>query len=114
MHPLERPYVTAQTLYPPRDPTAGGSLAFTSRFFPIQLPDLRDVVQELPLNGDAVPFLLGWRWLHVPGHAPGQIALFRDADRTLLGADAFATTVHGSKPAVLLGVVQNQSRRHAV
>ncbi len=103
VHPLERPYVTAQALYPPRDPTVGGSLGFMSRFFPTQLPDLRDVVQELPLDGDAVPFLMGWRWLHVPGHAPGQIALFRNADRTLLGADAFATTIHDSVPAVLLG-----------
>jgi len=37
----------------------------------------------------------------VPGHAPGQIALFRDADRTLLGA-AFATIVYDSVRAVLL------------
>ncbi|OGX91249.1 MBL fold metallo-hydrolase, partial [Hymenobacter coccineus] len=104
VHPLELPYVTAQALYPPRDPTVGGSLAFMSRFFPTQLPDLSDVVQELPTDTDAVPFLMGWRWLHVPGHAPGQIALFRDADRTLLGADAFATTHHDSIPAVLLGI----------
>ena len=59
VHPLERPYVTAQALYPPRAPTVGGALAFMSRFFPTQLPDLRDVVQELPLDDDAVPFLLG-------------------------------------------------------
>ncbi|AWM32625.1 MBL fold metallo-hydrolase [Hymenobacter nivis] len=102
VHSLERPYVTAQALHPPRDPTVGGSLAFMSRFFPTQLPDLRDVVQELPLDTDAVPFLMGWRWLHVPGHAPDQISLFRDAERTLLGGDAFATTDHDSVPAVLL------------
>lgn len=74
-----------------------------SRFFPTQLLDLRDVVQKLPLDTDAVPFLMGWHWLHVPGHAPDQIALFRDADRTLLGGDAFATTGHGSVPTVLPG-----------
>jgi len=93
-HPLELPYVTAQALYPPRDPTVGGSLAFMSRFFPTQLPNLENVVEALPLDDEHPPHLVQWRWLHVPGHAPGQIALFRLADRTLLGADAFATTNH--------------------
>ena len=51
----------------------------------------------------AAPYLPGWRWLHVPGHAPGQLAFFRDDDRTLIGADAFATCHHDSIPAVLLG-----------
>ncbi len=104
VHPLELPYVTAQAPYPPRDPTVGGSLAFASRFFPTQLPNLSDVVQPLPVADDTVPYLLAWRWLHVPGHAPGQVAFFRPADRTLLGADAFATTHHDSLPAVLLGL----------
>ncbi len=103
VHPLELPYVTARALYPPRDPTVGGALAFASRFFPTQLPDLRDVAQALPTADAAVPYLPAWRWLHVPGHAPGQIALFRAADRTLIGADAFATTHHDSLAAVLLG-----------
>ncbi|MGI4874031.1 MAG: MBL fold metallo-hydrolase [Janthinobacterium lividum] len=102
-HPLELPYVTQKALYPPSDPTVGGSLAFASRFFPTQLPDLSDVVQALPLEDEHPPHLAQWRWLHVPGHAPGQIALFRLADRTLIGADAFATTHHDSIPAVLLG-----------
>jgi glyoxylase-like metal-dependent hydrolase (beta-lactamase superfamily II) len=104
VHPLELPYVTAQALYPPRDPTVGGSLAFVSRFFPTQLPNLTGVVEPLNTDDSAVPFLLNWRWLHVPGHAPGQLAFFREADRTLLGADAFATTDHESIPAVLLGI----------
>lgn len=43
VHPLELPHITAQALYPPRDLTVGGSLAFASRFSPAQLPDLRDV-----------------------------------------------------------------------
>lgn len=41
VHPLELPHITA--LYPPHDLTVGGSLAFASRFFPTQLPDLCDV-----------------------------------------------------------------------
>ena len=103
-HPLELPYLTAQALYPPSDPTVGGSLAFMSRFFPRQIPNLKDVVEALPLAEEHPPYLAQWRWLHVPGHAPGQIALFREADHTLLAGDAFATTDHESVPAVLLGL----------
>ncbi|GAB3638166.1 MBL fold metallo-hydrolase [Hymenobacter arcticus] len=104
VHPLELPYVTQKALYPPSDPTVGGSLAFMSRFFPTQLPNLKDVVEALPLKEEHPPYLAQWRWLHVPGHAPGQIALFREADHTLLAGDAFATTDHESLPAVLLGL----------
>lgn len=103
-HPLELPYLTAKALHPPADPTVGGSLAFMSRFFPTQLPNLEGLVEALPLDDEHPPHLAQWRWLHVPGHAPGQIAFFRLADRTLLGADAFATTNHESVPAVLLGL----------
>ena len=104
VHPLELPYVTGKALYPPRDPTVGGSLAFMSRFFPTQLPNLEERVQGLDADDQVVPYLPNWRWLHVPGHAPGQLALFREADRVLIGGDAFATTDHDSIPAVLLGV----------
>ena len=103
VHPLELPYVTGQALFPPRDPTVGGSLAFMSRFFPTQLPNLEDRVQALDADDPSTPFLMAWRWLHVPGHAPGQLAFFREADRVLLGADAFATCHHDSVPAILIG-----------
>jgi len=103
-HPLELPFLTARAVYPPADPTVenGGSLAFVARFFPPQSFQLSSVVQPLPTNSDEVPFLPDWRWVHVPGHAPGQVALFRENDRTLLGADAFATANHESVPALLL------------
>ena len=102
-HPLELPYLTGKAQYPPCDPTTGGSLAFTSRFFPAQLPNLAERVQALNADDPATPYLMSWRWLHVPGHAPGQLAFFREADRTLIGGDAFATCHHDSVPAVLLG-----------
>ncbi|GAC1602226.1 MAG: MBL fold metallo-hydrolase [Hymenobacter sp.] len=102
-HPLEVPYLTGKAQYPPRDPTVGGSLAFMSRFFPTQLPNLGERVQGLNTDEPAAPYLMSWRWLHVPGHAPGQVAFFREADGTLIGADAFATTNHDSLAAVLLG-----------
>ncbi|KAA9339307.1 MBL fold metallo-hydrolase [Hymenobacter busanensis] len=103
-HPLELPFLTGRAVYPPADPTVdrGGSLAFVARFFPPQSFQLSDIVQALPIDGNDVPYLPGWRWLHVPGHAPGQLALFRDEDRTLLGADAFATANHESVPSLLL------------
>jgi glyoxylase-like metal-dependent hydrolase (beta-lactamase superfamily II) len=103
-HPLELPYITNQAYYPPADPTVGGSLGFASRFFPREIPSVKDVVEPLPLDSDEVPFLPGWRWVHVPGHAPGQIALFREADHTLLAGDAFATADHESLPKLLLGI----------
>lgn len=41
--------------------------------------------------------------LHIPGHAPGQIALWREADRTILASDCFYSsderTGHLPKPA---------------
>jgi glyoxylase-like metal-dependent hydrolase (beta-lactamase superfamily II) len=105
-HPLELPYLTGKAQYPPQDPTVGGSLAFMSRFFPKDLPNLEGRVQALNTEDPTVPYLMNWRWLHVPGHAPGQLAFFREADRVLLGADAFATTHHDSIPAVLLGLAK--------
>ncbi|OON65642.1 MBL fold metallo-hydrolase [Hymenobacter sp. CRA2] len=103
-HPLELPFLQAKAVYPPADPTVegGGSLAFVARFFPPQSFQLSDLVQPLTTDDDETPYLPGWRWLHVPGHAPGQIALFRQEDRTLLGADAFATANHESVPSLLL------------
>lgn len=103
-HPLEMPFLTARAVYPAADPTVedGGTLAFVARFFPPQSFQLSDYVQAFPTESEEVPFLPGWRWLHVPGHAPGQLALFRESDRTLLGADAFATANHESVPALLL------------
>lgn len=103
-HPLELPFLTGRAVYPPADPTVegGGSLAFASRFFPPQSFQLGDLVQALPTDDNSVPYLPEWRWVHVPGHAPGQLALFREADRTLLAGDAFATANHESLPALLM------------
>jgi len=100
-HPLEMPFLTGKAVYPPADPTVGGSLAFASRFFPPQSFSLQDYVQELP-DDATPPFMPGWEWRHVPGHAPGQVAFFRTEDRTLIGADAFATAHHDSVPATML------------
>jgi glyoxylase-like metal-dependent hydrolase (beta-lactamase superfamily II) len=42
----------------------------------------------------------GWRWLHTPGHTPGHVSLWREADRTIIAGDAFVTTRQESAYAV--------------
>ena len=89
-HPLELPYLTGRSDYPPKDPAVGGALAQMARVFPTSGYDLGRRVRALPDDG-SVPHLPGWRTLHVPGHTAGQVALFREADRVLLAADTLAT-----------------------
>ncbi len=89
-HPLELPYLTGLSDFPPRDPTMGGAMAQMSRFMPDHGYDLGDRLRELPADG-SLPGLSGWRWLHTPGHTPGHVSLYREADGVLLAADAFAT-----------------------
>lgn len=99
-HALERPYLDGSASYPPPDPSVGGGLvARLSPLFPRAPVDVSRHLRTLPEDG-SVPPLPGWRWLHVPGHAPGQIALWRESDRTLVAADAFVTTAQESVYAV--------------
>lgn len=89
-HPLELPYLTGRSHYPPPDPTVGGALAMMSRTFPYRALDLGPHVRALPEDG-SVPELPGWRALHTPGHTVGHISLWHEANRTLLAGDALAT-----------------------
>ena len=88
-HRMELPYVTGRSDYPPPDPTIGGAMAFLSRFMPHRTRDLGERVRELP--NDELPGLPGWKWIATPGHSPGHVSFFREADRVLLAGDAFAT-----------------------
>jgi glyoxylase-like metal-dependent hydrolase (beta-lactamase superfamily II) len=100
-HTLEMPYVTGRSPYPPPDPLVGrGAMALLSRAYPRGPIDLGSRVHQLPSDG-SVPDAPGWRWIHTPGHTPGHVALFREADRTLLSADAVTTTKQESMTAVL-------------
>lgn len=91
-HPLEMPYLTGESPYPPPDPTVGGgAMAALSFLYPRGPIDLGGRVRPLPADG-SVPGLEGWRWIHTPGHTAGHVSLFRDADRTLIAGDAFVTT----------------------
>ena len=91
VHPLEVPYVTGQLSYPPPDPAVGGGwMARLSPLFPKHPYNFGAAVQKLPDDG-TVPFLSGWRWIHTPGHTPGQISLFRTRDHLLIAGDAITT-----------------------
>ena len=100
-HELELPYLTGRSSYPPPDPTVGGGLmAWSSFLYPKHPYDLGARVHPLPADG-SVPGLPGWRWLHTPGHTPGHVSFFREADRVLVAGDAFTTVVGESGLATL-------------
>jgi glyoxylase-like metal-dependent hydrolase (beta-lactamase superfamily II) len=99
-HALERPYLDGSAAYPTADPSVGGGLfGRLSPLFPTKPVDVADRLRTLPEDG-SVPPLPGWRWIHTPGHAPGHISLWREADRTLIVGDAFVTTAQESAYAV--------------
>ena len=100
-HLLELPYLTGRSSYPPPDPLVGrGTMSLLSRLYPRAPIDITGRVDVLPSDG-SVPDMLGWRWIHTPGHTPGHVSLFRDDDRCLLSGDAVVTTKQESVNAVL-------------
>ena len=104
-HPLELPYLTGRSSYPPPDPTVGGGLmAYLSFIYPTRPYNLGTRVQPLPPDG-SVPSLPGWRWLHTPGHTPGHVSFFREADKVLVAGDAF-TTVKGESALATISQIQ--------
>lgn len=100
-HQLEHPYLTGQDYYPPPDPSVGGGImASMASLYPRGPVDVSRWLRPLPEDG-SVPHLQGWRWIHTPGHAPGHVSFWREADRTLLAGDAFVTTAQESAYAVM-------------
>ncbi len=95
-HPIEFPYLTGGAAYPPPDPMVGGGMmSLLSPLYPRQPIDVSRHLQPLPADG-SLPHLPGWKWILAPGHTPGQVALWRESDKTLLPADAFITTAQES------------------
>jgi glyoxylase-like metal-dependent hydrolase (beta-lactamase superfamily II) len=91
-HGEEHPFLNGRRSYPPADPSVGGGImALLSPLFPTSPVDVRESLRPLPDDG-SLPNMPGWRWLHTPGHAPGHISLWREADRMLIAGDAFVTT----------------------
>jgi glyoxylase-like metal-dependent hydrolase (beta-lactamase superfamily II) len=89
-HPLEMPYLDGRANYPPPDPTVGGFMAQLSRFFPKSGINVANRLRPLLID-NSIPYMNGWRVVHTPGHTPGHVSLFRDADRTLVAGDAVIT-----------------------
>lgn len=101
-HPLEFLYLVGEKRYPEPDTSVeGGLLAKISSVYPIEPINVSEVLQEIPKTG-GLPWLPDWKWIHVPGHSPGQIALFREKDRVLIAADAFVTVKQDSLYKVLV------------
>ena len=99
-HELELPYLNGSASYPPPDPSVGGGMmALLSPMYPRGPYNVAKWLQPLPGDG-SVPHMPGWQWIHVPGHTPGQVALWREGDRVLISADAFITTRQESAYAV--------------
>jgi glyoxylase-like metal-dependent hydrolase (beta-lactamase superfamily II) len=107
-HQLELPYLTGESDYPPPDPGVGGGImASTSFVYPRGAYDLGPRIQALPADG-SIPHMPGWRWIHTPGHSPGHVSFFRDADRVLIAGDAFTT----QKQESFWGVMTQHQRVH--
>jgi glyoxylase-like metal-dependent hydrolase (beta-lactamase superfamily II) len=101
-HPMEAPYLTGELAYNEPDTTVkGGMLAKISSLYPNEPIDIKEALQLLPDDG-SVPGLPDWKWVHVPGHTPGQVALFRESDRLLISADAIITVQQDSLYRVFL------------
>ena len=99
-HPLEEPYLTGKSSYPPADPgVGGGTMAYMSWMFPSSPINISNNLHLLPKHGH-VPHLDGWKYIHTPGNAPGHISLFRESDRTLIAGDAITTVNQSSASAV--------------
>lgn len=101
-HELERPYLDGSASYPPGDPSVGGGLmAASAGWLPTRPVNVSEQLRSLPPDG-SVPDLPGWRWLHTPGHSPGHVSFWREADQTLIAGDAFVTTKAESAYATAL------------
>jgi glyoxylase-like metal-dependent hydrolase (beta-lactamase superfamily II) len=100
-HPLEMPYLTGKSAYPPPDPAiGGGAMSVMSFVFPTGPEHFGDRIRPIPHDG-FIPELDDWRAIHTPGHAPGHVSLFRERDKVLLAGDAFVTTNQNSALAVM-------------
>ncbi len=99
-HPLEVSYLDGSASYPPTDPKVGGGMMSTlSPLYSRSPVNVKEHLRTLPEDG-SVPDLPGWKWIHTPGHAPGHISLWREADRLLISGDAVITTDQESAYAV--------------
>lgn len=100
-HPLEEPYLTGKTDYPPPNPHIPGLVAKMSPLFPRHSIDISSRLHVLSEENTELPTLHNWRYIHTPGHTPGHISLFREEDRALIAGDAFTNVEQESLYDVL-------------
>jgi glyoxylase-like metal-dependent hydrolase (beta-lactamase superfamily II) len=99
-HPDELRFLNEHEAYPPPDPSVGGGMiARSSSLFPRHSARLPNPVLRLPDDG-RVPGLPDWKWVATPGHSPGHVAFWREADRVLISGDALISTRQESARAV--------------
>lgn len=93
LHPLEVPFLTGYSIYPPPDSTVGGGAmaSIFSRLFPRSTWKFGGSLNSYPADHH-IPELPGWEVFHTPGHAPGHVSFFREDDGLLIAGDAFVTT----------------------
>ncbi len=89
-HRLEKPFLVGKSMYPPQDPTVGGALAQASRLMPHTMFNLTGQLELFAAEGNA-PFLPDWKIIETPGHSPGHVSFWHEADRVLIAGDALAT-----------------------
>jgi glyoxylase-like metal-dependent hydrolase (beta-lactamase superfamily II) len=99
-HPYELDYLVGGKAYPPPDPAVGGGLmARMSFLYPRRAHEFTGAARPLPHDG-TLPHHDGWQSVPTPGHSPGHVSFFREADRTLVAGDALCTTRQESVIAV--------------
>ncbi len=106
-HPLEQPYLTGKSDYPPPNPKADGLVAKMSPLFPRHSIEISSHLRLLNADG-SIPCLPNWRFIHTPGHTPGHVSLFRDSDKVLIAGDAITTVEQES----LYDVITQKQEMH--
>lgn len=95
VHPLEIPFLTGRSHYPPLDPTPPGFFSRLSRLFPNSTVNLGHRVVPLALT--RLPAgLEAWVCHYTPGHTMGHVSFFRSEGfrsegGVLLAGDAVTT-----------------------
>lgn len=98
-HPLETPYLSGKSNYPPADPTVGGgAMSLMSFLYPNDPINIASNLETY--TTDTLPGFPDWKILHTPGHAPGHVSFFRENDGALIAGDAFVTVKQESAAAV--------------
>lgn len=87
-HWLEHPILSGTRIYPaPREGESGWRGTRLTDSYRRQTINVSRWLGLLSENAE-VPFMPGWRTIPTPGHTPGHVSFWREADRTLITGDA--------------------------